>query len=514
MKSFFALLFFISTGVLVGQKISAFDSIRPGKGSREQQIVKIDKEKVKLLSDTTGDEPRKNARIDSTVLNKYGNLLNDDTCYHKKFRMWKPGVEVFGINAAIWGFDRFASKAEYAKINLSSWKYNIKQGWEWDQDRFEINFIGHPYSGTLYYNAARSLNYNFYQSSLFAAGGSLMWEYFGENTLPSYNDIICTPINGIFLGEILYRLSSNILDDRTRGLERVTREILAGIINPIRGLNRVLQGKSFRTTNKEIYQKEPLNISLYTGFHKINDGQDIVLSRGRNSILLNVQFDYGNPFENRKRKPFDFFKLRTDFSFGEGRKFLNNASGYGILAGKNISYKKRSLLFGVFQYSDYWNNKTFELGAIGFGAGVFSKLNLPRKSELYSNAHIGLIPFAGNSTKFGPDTTHIRDYDFGKGLEGKFESTINVGRFATASLIYYFYIIRAYVGQPGDNFISIIKPRVTVRLYKGVSLGFEHFMYYNDRYLKDSPAIHSVRTEQKLFLLIYFEDKQRRGHYN
>jgi hypothetical protein len=41
-----------------------------------------------------------------------------------------------------------------------------------------------------------------------------MWEYFGENTRPSFNDVINTPVNGAFFGEILYRLSSNILDDR------------------------------------------------------------------------------------------------------------------------------------------------------------------------------------------------------------------------------------------------------------------------------------------------------------
>ncbi|MBU4308132.1 MAG: DUF3943 domain-containing protein, partial [Acidobacteria bacterium] len=45
--------------------------------------------------------------------------------------------------------------------------------------------------------------------------GSLLWEYFGETTRPAYNDIINTTFSGALFGEILYRLSSNILDDRT-----------------------------------------------------------------------------------------------------------------------------------------------------------------------------------------------------------------------------------------------------------------------------------------------------------
>jgi hypothetical protein len=75
-------------------------------------------------------------------------------------------------------------------------------------------------------------------------------------------------------------------------------------------------------------------------------------------------------------------------------------------------------------------------------------------------------------------------------------------------------MIHTFNGLPGNNFISILKPRITVRLYKDLSIGFEHYIYFNDRYLRDYPAIHLVRTEQKIFLLFYLEDSQRRGHYN
>ncbi|HLG33823.1 MAG TPA: DUF3943 domain-containing protein [Bacteroidia bacterium] len=495
-------------------KVAPSDTIVPAKGKPEEQLKEIKEEKVKQLSDSTGNEPKKSALVDTTVQNKYGDLLDDDTTYNKKYPLWIPLLETACANVFIWSLGRYYLNADYARVGTESWRYNIENGWEWDVDRFGMNFIGHPYSGTLSFNAGRANGYNFIQSATFAVGGSLMWEYFCENTQPSYNDIINTPINGAFLGEILYRLSSNILDDRTRGIQRVSRELLAGLINPMRGLNRILQGKTFRRTNKEVYEKEPLNVSLYAGVHKINDERKPVIGEGTNSVMLNIQFDYGNPFEKRARKPFDFFKLRTEFDFGVGRKILSNVTGYGILLGKNVAYGKHSLLFGLFQYSDYWDNKSFELGAIAFGGGVFSKIPISKTSELYTNIHLGVIPFAGNSTRFGPDTSQVRDYNFGDGLEAKFETTLNLGKYATASMVFYYYMIRTYVGPPGDNFIGIMKPRITVRLYKGISVGFEHFVYYNDRYLQDYPAIHLVRTEQKIFLLLYIEDKQRRGHYN
>jgi len=282
----------------------------------------------------------------------------------------------------------------------------------------------------------------------------------------------------------------------------------------MRGFNRLIQGKSFRRTNKEVYEKEPINISLYGGVRKIDNEPYNIFGKGTYSAMFNFQFDYGNPFELRKRKPFDFFKLRVDLDFGVGRKYLDNILGYGILFGKNIQMGKMALLIGGFQYYDYWDNKKFELGTIGFGGGVISKLPISKTSNIYTSIHLALVPFAGNSTRFGPDTSQVRDYNYGGGLDAKFETTVNLSKYATATLRYYFYWIRTYVGANGNNLIHIVKPRITVRLYKSLSIGVESQLYYNDRYLRDFPDVHSIQTEQKIFLLFYLEDKQRRGHYN
>ena len=79
---------------------------------------------------------------------------------------------------------------------------------------------------------------------------------------------------------------------------------------------------------------------------------------------------------------------------------------------------------------------------------------------------------------------------------------------------YYFYWIRTYIGPNGNNYVQILKPRITVHIFKGISVGGEYTIYFNDRYSRDTPAIHLVQTEQKVFLLFYLEDKQRRGMYN
>src|SRR5207302_8906775 len=98
-----------------------------------------------------------------------------------------------------------------------------------------------------------------------------------------------------------------------------------------RALNRLTHGKMFRVTNKEVYQKDRLNISVSAGIHKVNT--DNKFGSGVTNYIVNLQFDYGDPFEVRHRKPFDFFRLRTESSFGTHRKFLDNVTGYGIWFG-------------------------------------------------------------------------------------------------------------------------------------------------------------------------------------
>jgi hypothetical protein len=515
MKTLYIIAFFLLYASLIyAQEPVKADTIKPGQGPAKTQLKDIKDRKKEILKDSTGNQPAKSELVDTTIQNKYGDLLRDDTAYNKRSSFWKPAIGVPAVLAFTWSVDRFILNADYARIGISTWKYNIQKGWEWDNDRFGINFVGHPYSGALTFNSGRSNGYNFLQSFGFSVAGSVLWEYFGENTRPSYNDVINTPVSGAFLGEIMYRLSSNILDDRTQGSERVFREILAGLIDPMRGVNRLLQGKTFKVNKKEVYEKNPLNVSLYAGIHSVTGPSNPGFGTGTNSLMINTQFDYGNPFEIRQRKPFDFFKLRVDLNFGVGRKYLDNVIGYGILFGKNMQLGKIAILAGAFQYYDYWDNKTFELGTIGLGGGIITKLPVSKTSDLYTNFHLAIIPLAGNSTRFGPDTSQLRDYNFGYGLEGKAETTLNMGTYATTSLVYYYYMIRTGIGAAGDNFIGILKPRITVHLFKDLNIGYEHFIYYNDRYLKNFPAIHSMRIEDKLFLMFYFESAQRKGKYN
>jgi len=441
---------------------------------------------------------------DTILYNMYGNLREDNPKYSPKSPLWLCALRLVAGNGVTWAADRYVLNAEFARISPTTWKHNVQTGWEWDTDRFGMNYFFHPYSGSANFNAARSNGYNFYESVPFALAGSLMWEYFGENTLPSFNDVVNTTVTGAFLGEISYRLSSNFLDDRTTGSERVWRELFAGFINPSRFVSRLLQGKFFRVTTEEIYQKEPLNMTFSAGARWANDGRDFATGPMSESLTLNL--DYGNPFERRTRKIFDYFKLRADLNFGAGRKVIDNIIGHGILFGGNSESGGREMLTGVFQHYDFWDNKTFELGTIAFGGGILTKLPISKSTNFFASGHLGIVPLAGNSTRLGPDTSQFRDYNYGGGLESKLEGTLNLGGWASLTLRAYYYWIHTYIGNAGDNFIGIIKPSIQVSLFSNFSLGFEHLVYTSDRYPRDYPNIHDVRTEQKIFLQYYIDN--------
>ena len=448
----------------------------------------------------------KSSAPDTMKYNMYGDLRNDNPLYNQKSSLGMVVFRVTMANVSTFLIDRYIFNYNFSRVGINSWKYNMQKGWEWDQDRFGMNYFFHPFSGGMYFNAARANGYSFFESVPFAFLGSLEWEYFGETTRPSYNDFINTPINGTFLGEIFYRLGSNILDDQTTGANRFFRELAVAIITPTRFFSRLLDGDIARITPEDVYQKEPLNVTLQAGYHKVNTGTKIE-NTGTSSLNFHLNLDYGNPFEKRSRKPFDYFKLQTDFDLGIGRKIIDMITGYGMLFGSNVQTGNLEMLTGLFQHMNFFDNNTFELGSIAFGPGIISKMLLGKTSSIYTNLHVALVPFGALSKRFGiTDTIQVRDYNYAGGAEAKIESSFNVGGWASLSFIGYYWWFHTYVGVAGNSYIGIIKPSISFKIFNNVSIGIEHLVYYSDRYPSDFPSVHSVRTEEKLFVQIFLEE--------
>ena len=126
--------------------------------------------------DVSGQDsiPRSNFPIKDTVVsdtivdnrprNAYGDLLNDDPAYNPHSSWPIVAFRVATTNAFNWALSRYVFNYDWARISTTTWKNNLKGGWEWDNDRFGVNFIGHPHSGNNYFNIARSNGYSFWGS--------------------------------------------------------------------------------------------------------------------------------------------------------------------------------------------------------------------------------------------------------------------------------------------------------------------------------------------------------------
>ena len=229
-----------------------------------------------------------------------------DLVYYGKKRLKQSAATIVGVNVGVWAFDRYVRKQDYAYISLNTIKENFKHGFVWDNDNLSTNMFFHPYHGNLYFNAARSNGYNYWQSGLFAFGGSAMWELFMESEYPSTNDIIATPIGGMALGETFYRTSDLILDDRAMGVERWGREITAFVVSPMRGLMRVINGDAWRhrSTSGRQFGIPDVCVAISVGARAL-EFKDDLLDRGV-GIASEMDIEYGDRFNTEQERPYDF----------------------------------------------------------------------------------------------------------------------------------------------------------------------------------------------------------------
>jgi hypothetical protein len=301
-------------------------------------------------------------------------------------------VEVAGLNLGIWAFDRYVLKGDYAYISGQSIKENFRHGWVWDNDQIATNLFGHPYQGSLYYNAARSNGYNYLASSLFAVAGSATWELFMENEYPSINDVLSTPIGGTILGEVFYRVSDRILDDRTTGRERLVRELAMLFIAPTRSLSRIINGDAWkiRQFSGRQFGVPTLNFKLSTGIRTL-ELRDKILDEGVGSVSK-VSIEYGERFEADEMNPYDYFTVSGSFNIQKRQPFLGQINLLGRIWGNDwIDTQKDYLNIGIYQHFNYYDSDTISDISnripYKFGTPASLGIGLMHKSKRYENWH-------------------------------------------------------------------------------------------------------------------------------
>lgn len=206
-----------------------------------------------------------------------------------KQRLWSQTQSIFGYGVGVAGFiwllpEEISNWEKEGKV-FKKWGDNVTSGPVWDRDVFWINYLGHPYFGGTYYQAARKSGYRQWDSFVYSfLMSTFYWEYgleaFAE--IPSIQDLVVTPVLGWAWGEWAYQTEQDI---RRQGGRVMGSETLGAIsmavLDPVdslgRGINElfgreiIVAGtgyigvKQVPVQNGDIEQQFQLNVSYQLG---------------------------------------------------------------------------------------------------------------------------------------------------------------------------------------------------------------------------------------------------------
>lgn len=450
-----------------------------------------------------------------------------DVAYYGKEHFWRGAGEVFGFNIGLWAFDRFVQHGDWSYINFNTIKENFRHGFKWDNDNLNTNMFLHPYNGSLYYNAARSNGYNYWRSGLFAIAGSAMWELFMEREYPSTNDIIATPIGGMCIGEVCFRASDLVLDDRARGADRVGREISGFLLSPMRGITRIITGDAWRVrpTSGKLFGIPNIAVEISLGTRMLDYHHDNSYVKFGGAMELNVE--YGDRFELKSKKPYDYFTFNASLNFMKTQPVLSHLEIKGRLIGRELLEEKDThLSVGLFQHFDFFDSDTitsslvpYKLGIpASLGGGVFFRDIQRRRWVLDAYAHANAVILGSVLSDYYK--VDDRNYNLASGfsLKGGANMVFDSNRFSM-SLSHEYYRLFTWVGYhrnanlddvdyktlnaQGDRSVAsfnVTQFRAEMKLYPRLYLTVLLDHYLRSTHYRDYPHVQSTSLSARLMV--------------
>ncbi|MDP4277685.1 MAG: DUF3943 domain-containing protein [Bacteroidota bacterium] len=449
-----------------------------------------------------------------------------DTTLAVSPKKWQAAGWIVMANMSVWAFDRYLFDEPWARIDLKSVKKNFSSGFVWDNDGFSTNLFAHPYHGGLYYNAARSNGMNFWQSTPFAAGGSLMWEFFFENEAPSVNDFFATTFGGICLGEVAFRISDLIIDDRTTGLNRLTRESFVTLISPIRGLNRLINGDSWKHRSVRGNVIPDVPVSFYSTFGYRIMAENMKQHEDVSNIgCLNLGLNYGDPYNLENSKPFDFFIIMTEFNLFSAQPIISRVSALGPWYSTNIALKKphHQLTLGLFQHFNFYESSTaiekeslnpYKVSeAASLGPGLLYRFRRKDQLTFSASSYLSAILLGGSQTDHYMNDK--RDYNLGSGFSFKINIDLLFNHHTKIFANTEYYRVYTWIGNNPDrvdNKYASVQGDIGTANLNVANLGFSYIVgkhlllgaqagyYYRYTDYKYYPDITHNVTENKLYI--------------
>ena len=400
----------------------------------------------------------------------------------------------FTVNIFFNSADRIILDEDFAGVNPRTIKKNLTHGWWWDIDGFTTNQFGHPYQGSLYFNAGRANGLNFWQSLAIATFGSFTWEEFGETDSPSINDIITTPICGAVFGETLHRLYIDA-DELCPAL--------AWLLSPIDAFSSVMSGKKA----KAIGHTEEIDLLFHGGMELSQvDFSDSTATDEMKKIAggTAIHVQYGELVGHDSKEAFDSFTLDVDSAFSVNY-YKADFCVDGFLWSKGLYFEESEGTFGVdLLYEGEWaSNAVFSNAAVGvkyvheekFSASDGRFSFFAQADGIFMGTRSFYLLYK-NRADYEDLKEPPRFYNFGAGALGKFGFSFGTKRLGTLSAETGASILLPFLGsQTGQvrsekNLMALAKIGYEHAITEEFSLGLrDTFTYKADWYKNEADTV-------------------------
>jgi len=415
-------------------------------------------------------------------------IANDTPVVKKRF--WRAAGELMLVQIIPWSYNYFIRDAEFAHVSFSSIWHNLHpSSWEFDDNNFTTNQIAHPYQGNLYFNSFRSNGYSFWQAAPASFVGSFMWEIAGETHNPAPNDFINTSMGGVILGEMTYRVSNRIINKRERGFNRQVDEVLGFLIDPMSGLNRIIDGQWGRISTAPETALDTMNIKaeIDLGARQISEENGGLFSKGQLGWYARLRLLYGSPFTESKT-PFNNFTLKVEMGADDTAK-LNNVSVNGMLTSWELeSNEKVDHILSLTANYDFYHNSAFEYGAQSIDLSLYSKFNTSEGVTFTTRAGVGGIVLAAI-----PDAYLYygegRNYDYGPGFSLIAQAGVSIDNKLDVIGNYTGGWFVTVNGSHSTYFLHTITGEIRYRMFGQFSIGAEGGYFLLQGNYSDHPDI-------------------------
>ena len=401
---------------------------------------------------------------------KYMAALDKERTTEKNY--WLPAVEIVGLNFSVWGYHRYLSGENWSNISWETIQNNFKTGFKWDVDGYLMNQFWHPYHGSNYYNLARSNGLSFWEAAPYAFGGSLMWEYFMENEAPSYNDIVNTPVTGIILGEISFRVSNLIIDESTVGVDRFLREFTSTVVDPMQGLNRMISGAMWKVGKPN--KRSKFNVILSSGVHNVFFSSK--MNNSKSYVALRADLNYGDQFSvSDHQKPFDYFALHTEVNIAPGDNIVGIFASGVLWDNKFKLFNNSKNIIGIYKEVDIHINTVYKLSATSVTGQIIN--TVPLSTSVSMQNYFGLSAILMGATNSQYASVSGKDYNIGPGASAKIGAKVIFKNFGEIYSNYKRFWIHTLSGAEGDEFVGLLNIGINYQLLENSYLGLDFLLY-------------------------------------